>query len=96
MPVLLKAYQPPEELAVCREGDLFVVHNLTDKCVHWHCCAAPADKQPEQQMTPIGSSWKSEAGDALRSFERTSPQKLLHAEGASWRAGGTHGGGGWP
>jgi hypothetical protein len=30
--VLLKAYQPPEELAACREGDLFVVHNLADKC----------------------------------------------------------------
>ena len=33
-PLLLKAYQPPEELAACREGDLFIVHNLTDKCVH--------------------------------------------------------------
>ena len=29
--VLLKAYQPPEELAACREGDLFVVHDLADK-----------------------------------------------------------------
>ena len=30
--VLLKAYQPPEELTACREGDMFVVHNLADKC----------------------------------------------------------------
>ena len=41
LPVLLKAYQPPEELATCREGDLFVVHNLTDKCAH-RLCGAPA------------------------------------------------------
>ena len=40
--VLLKAYQPPEELEACREGDLFVVHNLADKCASITNAACPA------------------------------------------------------
>ena len=100
MPVLLKAYQPPEDLAACREGDLYVAHNLTDKCAYTMCRCAAAPKirneKPEQRSTPGAAGSRTHAG-TLRSHDETSSDtRLLHAEGASWRAGDTRGGGGWP